>query len=61
MNTTHTTDTEFHGPETTTLMELVSVVSELTDNDNETIQVVRHMLLSKNFSFARRPQQPRLS
>jgi len=51
MNTTHATQTEYPGPETTTLMDLVNVVSDLTDNDNETVQVVRHMLGSKNFSF----------
>lgn len=60
MNTTYTADTEFHGPETTTLMELVAVVSDLTDSDQETIQVVRHMLLSKNFSFEHPPQHLRL-
>ena len=52
MNKTYTADTEIHGPVTTTLMDLVAVVSDLTDNDKETIQVVRHMLLSNNFSFA---------
>ena len=57
MNMNHTTDTDFHGPETTTLMELVSVVSDLTENENETIQVVRHMLLSQNFSFAKQTLQ----
>ena len=56
MNTIYTADTDFDGPETTTLMELVAVVSDLTHDDKETIQVVRHMLLSKNFSFAERPQ-----
>ncbi len=56
MNTNHTTDTELHGPETTTLMELVAVVSDLTANDQETIQVVRHMLRSQNFSFERQLQ-----
>ena len=55
MNTTHTPDNEFDGPVTTTLMELVAVVSDLTDNDKETIQVVRHMLLANNFSFAEQP------
>ncbi len=50
MNIHHITDTNFHGPETTTLMELVAVVSDLTDNDRETIQVVRHMLRSQTFS-----------
>jgi len=60
MNTTYTTETEFHHPDTTTLMELVTVVSDLTDNDNETIQVVRHMLVSNNFSFTRQPQPLRL-
>ncbi len=60
MNTIYTADTEFHGPETTTLMELVAVVSDLTDSDKEMIQVVRHMLLSKNFSFAKQPQRLQL-
>ncbi len=60
MNTTYTADTEFHSSETTTLMELVAVVSDLTDSDQETIQVVRHMLLSKNFSFEQPPQHLRL-
>jgi len=52
MNTTQATETEHPGPGTTTLMELVNVVSGLTDNDHETVQVVRHMLGSKNFSFS---------
>jgi len=52
MNTTHNTDTEFHRSETTTLLELVAVVSDLTHSDKETAQVVRHMLSSRNFSFA---------
>ena len=60
MNKTYTADTEFHGPVTTTLMELVAVVSDLTANDKETIQVVRHMLLSNNFSFAEQPSRLRL-
>jgi|GEM_PF-4877858 len=51
MNTTHATETRHPGPGTTTLMELVNVVSDLTDNDHETVQVVRHMLGSNNFSF----------
>jgi len=61
MNMTHTADSESHGPETTTLLELVSVVSDLTGSDQETIQVVRHMLQSQNFSFARQPYTPQLN
>lgn len=57
MNMNYTADTDFRGPETTTLMELVSVVSDLTENEAETIQVVRHMLLSNHFSFAARTMQ----
>lgn len=38
------------GPATeTTLLEMVSTVSELTRNDAETVQVIRHMLMSGKF------------
>jgi len=60
MNMTPMTDTEFDGSETT-LLELVAVVSDLTHSDRETIQVVRHMLRSKNFTFARRADIPQLN
>jgi len=56
MNTTHNTEPEFHDPETTTLLELVAVVSDLTHSDKETVQVVRHMLRSRHFTFAQQAQ-----
>jgi len=34
------------------LMDLVAAVSEFTDSDQETIQVVRHMLRSRKFWYS---------
>jgi len=47
MNMTSTFDSDF-ATTTTSLMELVAAVSEFTDSDQETVQVVRHMLRSRN-------------
>ena len=46
MNMTSTFDSDF-ATTTTSLLELVAAVSEFTDSDQETVQVVRHMLRSR--------------
>jgi hypothetical protein len=49
MQTRQTIDT-LQAPATeTTLLEMVSTVSDLAGNDAETVQVIRHMLMSGNF------------
>ena len=49
MQTRRTFDSNQGYTTETTLMEMVSTVSELTRNDAETVQVIRHMLMSGNF------------
>ena len=50
MNTTSTFDSDF-ATTTTSLLELVAAVSEFTDSDQETVQVVRHMLRSRKIWY----------
>ena len=49
MQTRQTIDANQSPATETTLLEMVSTVSELTGNDAETVQVIRHMLMSGNF------------
>ncbi|MFQ5635875.1 MAG: hypothetical protein ACE5G3_11180 [Gammaproteobacteria bacterium] len=58
MNTKPTTDSDSYGPETTTLMQLVAAVDDCTDSTEETVHVIRHMLLSRRVTFEGRA--PRL-
>lgn len=51
MNMTSTFNSDISATTTTSLMELVAAVSEFTDSDQETVQVVRHMLRSGNFWY----------
>lgn len=49
MQTQHSFETIDGSATETSLLEMVSTVSELTRNDAETVQVIRQMLMSGNF------------
>jgi len=60
MNTPHHFDSEINGAETTTLMQLVAAVDEYTDSAEETVHVIRHMLMSRHVSFEGQAQRLQL-
>ena len=60
MNMQHTIETENHDSGTTTLMQLVAAVDTYTDSTEETVHVIRHMLLTKRFSFEGQSQRLQL-
>ena len=60
MNIQHHFDSEIDGPETTTLMQLVAAVDEYTDSTEETVHVIRHMLMSRRVSFEGQAQRLQL-
>jgi hypothetical protein len=65
MNTYRETKSDFYGsenhePETTTLMQLVEAVDGYTSSTEETVHVIRHMLLSRRVCFEGQPDRLRL-
>lgn len=65
MNIYRETDSERHGPEThspetTTLMQLVEAVDGYSSSTEETVHVIRHMLLSRRVCFEGQPQRLQL-
>jgi hypothetical protein len=65
MNTYRETKSDFYGtethePETTTLMQLVEAVDGYTSSTEETVHVIRHMLLSRRVCFEGQPDRLQL-
>ena len=57
MYMTSTVNSDFSTTTTTSLLDLVAAVSVFTDNDRETVQVVRHMLRSQRFWYSGQAQR----
>ncbi|MGI9341866.1 MAG: hypothetical protein ACR2QV_03400, partial [Gammaproteobacteria bacterium] len=59
-NTYHENDSDRNDPETTTLMQLVEAVDGYTSSTEETVHVIRHMLLSRRVCFEGQPDRLQL-